>query len=234
MVTIASSGLSHPLGLKQEGRGNSSFSDPPDVPQANWPDCLRCGSARLFIMKALLIPVTLAAATCFLAGCASTETGTVTHYPGGPTGLNDQPQTSVSGVGSLMPGAYGDRSMQTGQFTGRERTNDQVGQRPDLPREADPRELARSEEGLGTGAGSLGQSGVVPDRPVTTETLMEPTARPFVPPAHVAVAPPASRTDQERVADEGVGAAPGSAEGSGSSTNAPAATKPISKSTPDR
>lgn len=131
-----------------------------------------------------------------------------------------------------MPGAYGNRPMQTGQFTGRERTNDQIGQRPDLPREADPRELARSEEGLGTGAGALGQSGVVPGRPVTTETLMETAAPPVAAPAHVAVAPPASRTEQERVAAEGIGAAPGSVGGSASSTNAPAGKDP--KSAPDR
>jgi hypothetical protein len=37
-------------------------------------------------------------------------------------GLNDQPQTSVAGEGSLMPGIYDSRHLSTGQFTGHERT----------------------------------------------------------------------------------------------------------------
>lgn len=144
---------------------------------------------------------TCAAVACFIAGCASTETGTVSYDSGGRKvyGLNDQPQTSVAGTGSLMPGAYNNRSMQTGQFTGQERTPNLIGQRPALPREADPRELARSPDataGMGTGAGSLGQSGVLPDREVSTDTIMETT-------------PPA------------VGGAPTSVSGVGSSTNAP-------------
>jgi len=64
--------------------------------------------------------------------------------------------------------------METGQFTGQERTNNQIGQRPTLPPEADPRELERGEKKeTGTGAGTLGQSGIVPGQPVTAETLME-------------------------------------------------------------
>ncbi|MGZ8898565.1 MAG: hypothetical protein ACXW3Z_00570 [Limisphaerales bacterium] len=82
----------------------------------------------------------------FLVGCASTDHD-LTSSAGGPTFVDDQPQTAVAGEGSLMPGAYDSRRMQTGQFTGRERTNDQIGQSPPLPREADARELERSEEG---------------------------------------------------------------------------------------
>ena len=50
---------------------------------------------------------------------------------------NSQPQTAVAGEGSLMPGAHESRTLETGQFTGRERTNAQIGQRPALPPEAD-------------------------------------------------------------------------------------------------
>jgi hypothetical protein len=122
-------------------------------------------------MKALLL---LAATGCMLAGCVSTETervsSTVNDTP--VYGLDDQPQTSVVGDGSLMPGAYGSRAAETGQFTGRERTNDQIGQRPTLPREADARELERDNE-TGKGAGTLGHSGIVPGEPVTGRTLLE-------------------------------------------------------------
>lgn len=73
-----------------------------------------------------------------------------------------------------MPGAYESRTMETGQFTGQERTNNQIGQRPTLPPEADPREFERGEKKeMGTGARTLGQSGIVPGKAVTTETLME-------------------------------------------------------------
>lgn len=75
-----------------------------------------------------------------------------------------------------MPGAYGSREMQTGQFTGRERTSDMIGQRPTLPREADPRELTRTgniNTETANGAGTLGQTGIVPDEPVSRETILE-------------------------------------------------------------
>lgn len=76
-----------------------------------------------------------------LAGCATenhqveTRNG-VTHY-----GLNDQPQKTVTGEGGLMRGEVETSGIPTGQFTGRERTLDQIGQYPTPPREADPREL---------------------------------------------------------------------------------------------
>jgi hypothetical protein len=151
-------------------------------------------------MKMLIIS-SLAAA--LLVGCATTETGTVSRNDGTKVyGLDDQPQTAIAGEGSLMPGAYGSRPLPTGQFTGRERTNDQVGQRPTIPREADARELARSEEGLATGAGTLGQSGVIPGETVSTETIMETSAAPLA-------------------EHQGVGAPAVNSEGSGASTNAP-------------
>src|SRR5688572_32337050 len=112
-------------------------------------------------------------ASAMLLGCATNDTGTASrNEPGGSYGVDDQPQTAASGEGSLMPGAFGSRSLPTGQFTGRERTNDQIGQRPTLPREADARELARNNE-TGKGAGTLGQSGIVPGEPVTGRTLLE-------------------------------------------------------------
>jgi hypothetical protein len=164
-----------------------------------------------------------ALATGFLAGCASTDSTTVTRRSGSSvTSVDDQPQTAIVGEGSLMPGAYDTRSVPTGQFTGRERTNDQIGQRPTLPREADARDLARSEESLGvSGTGTLGQSGIVPDQPVTSETLME-TAEPVPPPAHAAVVPPGS--DRERIAAESIGSAPGVSSGAASTTNTAANT----------
>ena len=164
-----------------------------------------------------------ALATGLLVGCASTDTTTVTHRSGSTvTSVDDQPQTAVAGEGSLMPGAYDTRSVPTGQFTGRERTNDQIGQRPTLPREADARDLARSEESLGvSGTGTLGQSGVVPDRAVTSETLME-TAEPVPQPAHAAVVPPGS--ERERITAESIGSAPGVSSGAASVTNTPANT----------
>ena len=169
-------------------------------------------------MKALI--VTSFAACCF-AGCATNDfTRSNGRTPNALEATDDQPQTAVAGTGSLMPGAFDSRRMQTGQFTGRERTNDQVGQRPTLPREADPRELARSEASLAIppqGAGTLGQRGVSPDEPVSADTLMETTADTVAPPAHVAVTPPAARVDQEII--EGVGSPPVSSQGEGSSTN---------------
>ena len=122
-------------------------------------------------MKGLIV---ISLVSAVVAGCTTTESDRVTRAPDGTSvyGLDDQPQSVVSGQGSLMPGAYGSRHMQTGQFTGRERTNDQVGQRPILPREADPRELARDGE-TATGAGTLGQTGIVPGQPVTSESLIQ-------------------------------------------------------------
>ena len=164
-------------------------------------------------MKGLIV-LTLAGAV--LAGCATTEPGSVTRTPDGTRvyGLDDQPQTVVTGQGSLMPGAYGSRHMQTGQFTGRERTSDQVGQRPTLPREADPRELARDGE-TSIGAGTLGQSGIVPGQPVTGESLIVPITAP----AHAVVVPPGSETPIEE--DEAVGNAPEPETGTESSVEPP-------------
>jgi hypothetical protein len=163
-------------------------------------------------MKTLII-ATLTGA--LLVGCATTETGT-TNREGDATvyALDDQPQTATAGEGSLMPGAYGSRDLPTGQFTGRERTNDQVGQRPTLPREADARELARGEESLATGAGTLGQSGIVPNEPVSTETLMETSAPPITQSDESA-----ARTRQSQIPAQGIGSPPLNQQGRDSSTN---------------
>src|SRR5687768_13073280 len=144
-------------------------------------------------MKTLILS---SLAGALLVGCATTETGTVGNTQNENYGLDEQPQTATAGEGSLMPGAYGSRPLPTGQFTGRERTNDQIGQRPTLPREADARELARGEEGLGTGAGTLGQSGVVPNQPVSTDTLLEPSA----------TDEPAASSRQTQLSTQGIGA----------------------------
>ena len=135
--------------------------------------------------------------------------------------VSDQPQSSIAGEGSLMPGAYDTRRMQTGQFTGRERTNDEIGQRPTLPREANPGELARSEDSLGTGAGSLGQSGVAPSEPVSAETLMETSGSDSGSPAQAAATSPASSPAEKKEAEaQAIGGAPGSATGTSASPNA--------------
>ena len=83
----------------------------------------------------------LCAAAVLAAGCAtenhrvSSENG-VPHY-----GLDDQPQKVAAGEGPSMRGTTDPRTIPTGQFTGRERTLDQIGQYPTLPREADARAL---------------------------------------------------------------------------------------------
>jgi len=161
-----------------------------------------------------------AAAGCLFAGCAMTETGSVDRRGGTMAyGLNDQPQTSAGGTGSLMPGAYGSRQMPSGQFTGQERTQNSIGQSPSLPREADARELARSEEGGFRGAGTLGQSGIIPDRPVSNETIMEEPEAPASAPAHAAVSPPGSIPIDE---DESVGGPARAEQGSGEGSTKPA------------
>ena len=166
-------------------------------------------------MKTLIIS---SLAGALLVGCATTETGTVSREDGATVyGLDEQPQTAIAGEGSLMPGAYGSRPLPTGQFTGRERTNDQVGQRPILPREADARGLARSEEGLATGAGTLGQSGIVPNEPVSTETLMETSAPPITQTTQTDES--AARTRQRQLPAQGIGSPPPIERGA-SSTNA--------------
>jgi hypothetical protein len=115
-------------------------------------------------------------ALAILAGCASSETGTVYKARDGTTvyGLNEQPESSVTGSGALMPGAYASHNMMTGQFTGQERTQDLIGQRPETPREADARVLQRNPAPtIGTGAGTLGQSGIVPNGNVTGSALVD-------------------------------------------------------------
>jgi hypothetical protein len=160
-------------------------------------------------MKRTLI---CAAAGLLFAGCASTEDGTVrntaegTHY-----GLIDQPQTSVAGEGTLMPGAYDPRHLPNGQFTGQERTQSLVGQAPTLPREADARQMERTPGNtLGTGAGALGQAGIPPSNAI--DTTLNP-----------ALSPSASEIYRagETGPATGVGTAPGPETGSNVQTNNP-------------
>lgn len=111
-------------------------------------------------MKKILIGT---AAGLLLAGCATSENGRVSTSANGTPlyGLDDQPETSVSGNGPLMPGVYDVRQMPAGQFTGQERTQDFVGQSQTLPRQADARELDH-RAAPAIGAGTLGQSGIQP------------------------------------------------------------------------
>ena len=111
-------------------------------------------------MKKALI---LSAAGLILVGCATGENGRVTTKADGTRvyGLDDQPQSSAAGDGPLMHGVYDSRSVPSGQFTGHERTQDVIGRRPTLPREADAREMDHSAAPI-LGAGSLGQSGIQP------------------------------------------------------------------------
>lgn len=165
----------------------------------------------------VIVPVVAAA---IFAGCATSETGRVTRTEEGlpAYGLDDQPQTAIAGDGSLMPGAYGSRQLPTGQFTGRERTNDMIGQRPVPPREADPRALAHDDHAeTGKGAGTLGQSGVVPGEPVTAENLLETEEIPSDAPTHAVVIPPGSETPVER--QESVGNPPPNETGTEAGTN---------------
>jgi hypothetical protein len=159
--------------------------------------------------------LTISLAASLLSGCASNDVVNA-NSDRAPRIISDQPQTAIAGEGSLMPGAFGSRSLQTGQFTGRERTNDQVGQRPTLPTEADPRALARSGETLADGAGTLGQSFIRPEDPVSPDTLMEENVPPAVP-AHAAVTPPTSSIAGVNV--DSVGAPFPSETGKASSTN---------------
>ena len=154
-------------------------------------------------------------AGALLVGCATSDTGTTSRNDGtGTSGLDDQPQTATAGQGSLMPGAYGSRSLPTGQFTGQERTMTQIGQGPTLPREADARELARNEDGLATGTGTLGQSGINPDRPVSTESLMESST-----PQGSGAEQPAASSRRGEIAAQGVGAPPLTSQGDSAGTN---------------
>ena len=125
-------------------------------------------------MKALLI---YSLGGLLLAGCTMTESERVSRSEDETSvyGMSDQPQTSVAGEGSLMPGAYESGNMETGQFTGQERTNSQIGQRATLPPETDVGRGPETE--TGKGAGTLGQSGIVPGEPVTSETLLEDAER---------------------------------------------------------
>lgn len=121
-----------------------------------------------------------------LAGCTTTETGRVSYNEDGSTqyGLDDQPGTSATAEGALMPGAYDTGDAETGQFTGHERSPARVGQYPVPPREADVTEMERDNPprrqvgtGIvppmnGHGAGSLGQSGLSPGGNVSSSSIM--------------------------------------------------------------
>ena len=98
----------------------------------------------------------------------------------------------------------------------------QIGQGPTLPREADARELARNEEGLATGTGTLGQSGISPNRPVSTESLIETST----PPVSEAEQPDAS-SRQGEIAAQGVGAPPLTSQGGSAGTNVIGSDAPV-------
>jgi len=206
-------------------------------------------------MKAIL---SLSASAVLLAGCASSENGRVSYQKDGTKvyGLDDQPQSAIAGEGTLMPGAYDSRDMPTGQFTGKERTQDFVGQNPVTPREADPREFSREPRqvgsgivppGPGSGAGSLGQSGIQNDVSVSSSTLQTgPTNPRLIPsaPASASANPPTGATaptlaqplTRKNNSDvtTGVGSSPGFQSSSSSSLNlnSSALPRPSSSITP--
>jgi hypothetical protein len=143
-----------------------------------------------------------------LAGCSTTESGRVSYTSDGTKayGLDDQPGSSATAEGSLMPGAYATSDVETGQFTDQERTPARVGQYPTPPREADIVEMERDNRGprqVGTGivpewsAGLSGStarayassSGLTASsllaggggvNPPTAPTLAEPLTRPSI------------------------------------------------------
>jgi len=169
-------------------------------------------------MKSVFISTAIISA--FLAGCASTQTGRVESASDGTRvyGLTTQPQTALVGSEPLMPGADSSHTMVTGQFTGQERSHDVIGQQP-IPPNSDARELARTSKPpiavTGIGAGSLGQTGIIPDRNITSGTLIgsnlnPPTANPPT----VATAPTLSEPLTSEMAKRGaIGAAPGPESG---------------------
>jgi hypothetical protein len=150
-------------------------------------------------MKAILMFSTSA---LLLAGCASSEKGHVYYNQDGTKvyGLDQQPQSAVVGEGTLMPGAYASHDMQTGQFTGKERSQDFVGANPVTPREADPRDFSRASQPTTAivppaGAGTLGQTGVQPRTSLSTSTLMSGPSNPSLAPSAGATAnPPTAAT----------------------------------------
>lgn len=95
-----------------------------------------------------------------LAGCSTTDSGRVSYSDSGVKvySLDDQPGTSVTAEGALMPGAFDSGRPDTGQFTGQERTHARVGQYPTPPREADLVEMERDA----AGPRQVG-SGIVPE-----------------------------------------------------------------------
>lgn len=88
----------------------------------------------------------LGALAALMAGCASPEPGAVYYRNDGVKvyGLDEQPQSAIADQGSLMVGANETHLMQTGQFTGKERTKDKVGETPITPRETNPLEYDHS------------------------------------------------------------------------------------------
>jgi len=163
---------------------------------------------------------TCVASAALLVGCASTENGRVEQTPNGTHyGLDDQPQSSIAGEGPLMPGAYDSHNPLTGQFTGQERSSEMIGVRPTLPREADARQMDRSVPvQLGTGAGSLGQSGIVMGEPAVNGTaLLDKPLNPGAEPSASDIYRP-SASDTSAV---GVGRAPETEIGRNAATNNP-------------
>jgi len=165
-----------------------------------------------------------AAVSTLLAGCASTQTGRVTTASDGTRvyGLSPQPESALVGEQPLMPGSTSGHRVEAGQFTGQERTNDQVGEGA-IPPASDAREWARTSKpptgATGKGAGTLGQSGIFPDQNITSGTLIgsdvyPPTANPPT----FATAPTLSQPLTDETAKRGaVGSAPGPESGGANS-----------------
>jgi hypothetical protein len=165
-----------------------------------------------------------------LAGCA-TNPGPVTYKADGTPvyTLDERPWSTASGEGALMPGAFENGEIRSGQFTGQERTHARIGQFPVIPPDADAREVARDPappptlgaaviSTRGAGAGTLGQSGIVPGQPVSSSTIMTSPAHPGLTSSTVA---PTSDTANNR--DTAAGA-PAPAESGTAHTDIPSNT----------
>ena len=153
--------------------------------------------------------VCLSGAALLMAGCGTTGPDRVARTDEGTRAyqVEEQPQANVTASGTVMRGAYDPRTAPTGAFTGKETTQDQIGQFPTPPREStmttvhEPVEAADAPDSTepgateppqvgsgivppreGAGAGTLGQSGIYPHRPVTGSTIMSQPVTPLDPP----------------------------------------------------
>jgi hypothetical protein len=121
------------------------------------------------------------------AGCSSTENGKVAYRKDGTPvyGLYSRPQSNIGGDGPLMEGAVEQRTM-PGQFTGQDGTSSRIGPATGVPQVG----TGIVPPAEGTGAGSLGQSGIQPGRAVSSSTLLASPRNPILSPSASTANPP--------------------------------------------